>query len=110
MNTRDSFEAMRCLSGSMLEAARANDWEALVRLECDLARRRDALAAQPDRLGALTAEERERVGTIVREMQAEDRAIRQIVEPYLDSVRALLSGRARKRDLSNSYGAFAQSP
>ena len=110
MNILDDFEAMRGLSGGMLESARANDWERLIRLEHELADRRDALAAGPDRVAGLTPDQRKRVDTIIRGMQADDHAIRQIVEPYLDSVRALLSRRARKRDLSRSYGAFAQSP
>ncbi|MCB1896777.1 MAG: flagellar protein FliT [Zoogloeaceae bacterium] len=109
MNTLDDFEAMRGLSAGMLASARANDWERLTRLEHELANRRDALAAGPDHLAGLSRDECHRVGTIIREMQAHDHAIRQIVEPYLDSVRALLSRRARKRDLSRSYGAFAQS-
>lgn len=45
MNILDDFEAMRGLSGGMLESARANDWERLIRLEHELADRRDALAA-----------------------------------------------------------------
>ncbi|MCB1907771.1 MAG: flagellar protein FliT [Rhodocyclaceae bacterium] len=98
------------LSSRMRAAAQANDWDQLVRLEQELADRRDNFAADAGRFAGIAPIERERITAIIRAMQADDRAIREIVEPCLGSIRDLLSRSARKRDLSRSYGAFAQSP
>jgi len=108
MDPAERFEAMSRLSRQMVVAARQNDWDALCRLESELAALRDQPAPDPQALARLPQAERERLVALITSMQADDAAVREVVEPFLDSVRGLLSSRSRSRDLRRSYGAFSQ--
>lgn len=105
------YEAMLQLSRQMVDAASANDWDRLLALEKSEAELRETLRseAQPDGAG-LSADERERVGELIREIQTNHARVRDVVEPWLGSVRQLLGRQTRERSLRDSYGAFTQAP
>ncbi len=108
MEPVERFEAMSRLSRQMVAAARQNDWDTLCRLESELATLRDLPAPEPQALARLPQAERVRLAALIETMQADDAAVREVVEPFLDSVRGLLSSKSRSRDLRRSYGAFSQ--
>lgn len=111
MNALDHYERVAALYACMVDAAQANDWDLLVELEHKAAAERKALPRLEDMPpGSLGAQERARIGELIRAALDDDARVRAVVEPWLASARGLLSGRSRERDLRGSYGAFSQSP
>lgn len=107
MSSLALYESMSTVSAAMVEAARANDWDRLVTLEREMAALRDeimrAAGASQEPLGATEAA---RKAELIAAMLENDVEIRQHVEPWLASVRKLLSGAARDRAVRTAYGAF----
>lgn len=107
MSSLDLYESMSTVSASMVEAAQANDWDRLVALEHEMAALRDqiirAAGASRETLGEAEAA---RKAELIAAMLENDVEIRQHVEPWLASVRKLLSGNTRDRAVRAAYGAF----
>lgn len=101
------FESMSVVSATMVEAARANDWDRLVTLEREMAAlRNEILHAAAAAQAPLDAAEAARKAELIAAMLEDDVEIRKHVEPWLGSVRKLLSGTARDRAVRAAYGAF----
>ncbi|MDQ7990742.1 MAG: flagellar protein FliT [Candidatus Dactylopiibacterium sp.] len=100
------YESMSELSGKMAAAARANDWPELERLEHELSALRDRLRIidPPSYQAALPEAERQRKVVLIRQILAEDREIRAHVQPWMESVRGMLSSGTRQRALNSAYG------
>lgn len=97
------YESMCNLSGQMREAAQKNDWDQLCSLEHKVADLREHL--QRDPIPAVQDEaSRQAKIRLIHQILADDREIRSHVEPWMDGVRQLLAGGARKRALHNAYG------
>lgn len=105
------FEDLHALSLLMVQAARANDWDALTAHERALAAARDRLIeaqargeiAEPSEPAALA-----RKAALLGDMQAHDAEIRRHVEPWMGSARKLLGKRTRGRvadQVRAAYGA-----
>ncbi|KAF7598184.1 MAG: flagellar protein FliT [Candidatus Dactylopiibacterium carminicum] len=97
---------MSDLSGQMLEAARANDWDGLCALEHEVASLRDHLVHEdpPALAVALDESTRQRKLALIRKILADDREIRAYAMPWMEDVKHLLSGGARKRAINQAYG------
>jgi flagellar protein FliT len=107
MSTLALFESMAAVSAERVEAAQANDWDRLATLEREMARVRDELMRiGPDDgpAGYRSDAEPLRKAALAAQMLENDREIRRHVEPWLASVRKLLSGSARERALRAAYG------
>lgn len=100
LNTYDSLSAT---TGHMLNAARSGDWDRLVGLEKDCA---DIVA----RLSSLENEDplppgvRDRKIALLRKVLADDAAIRDITQPYLKRLEAMLGANRSEQRLLNAYG------
>lgn len=109
MSTMDSqqilstYEAVSALTGQMLDAAKVRDWHNLVRLESDCAshvrRLQDGEAAAP-----LSGESRARKVAIIHQILAHDRAIRDLTEPWMAQLSALMHNAGTERKLAAAYG------
>lgn len=98
------YEAVFDLTGQMLEAARARDWEHLARLEAHCADHVRALQAGADPL-PLAGAARERKVSLIRQILEADRAIRDLTTPWMAELAALLSSTRAERKLTSAYGA-----
>ena len=107
----DPFEDLHALSLLMVQAARANDWDALAAHERELAAARDRLikaqahgeVVEPTDPATLA-----RKVEVLRDMHAHDAEIRRHVEPWMGSARKLLGERTRGRvadQVRAAYGA-----
>ncbi|WP_407278255.1 flagellar protein FliT [Aromatoleum evansii] len=107
MSSLALYESMSTVSAAMVEAARANDWDRLVTLEREMAALRDEImrttSASHEALGNAEAA---RKAELIAAMLEDDVEIRKHVEPWLASVRKLLSGNVRDRAVRAAYGAF----
>jgi len=100
------YESILQLSGRMVVAAEANDWDLLCTLESEVTLLRERLQHedQPYQQASLDEAARQRKAALIRKILADDREIRSHAEPWMESVRTLLAGGARQRAVNNAYG------
>lgn len=98
------YEQMRALSGLMVEAARANDWDRLIDLENNVATLRNRLIAEEGG-GQLAPDEVEQKRHLIRTILQDDAEVRRHTEPWMEHVRQFLGGEARKQRIDRAYGA-----
>lgn len=98
-----TYDSLSATTGHMLAAARSADWDRLVSLERDCA---DIVA----RLSSLESEDplppgiRDRKAALLRKVLADDAAIRDITEPYMKRLEAMLGTNRSEQRLLNAYG------
>jgi flagellar protein FliT len=97
------YEAMAGISDQMLAAASANDWDRVVQLEqqCNACVRQ--LKANGDGQ-PLAGQERVRKVNAIRKMLASDRQIRDLTQPWMAKLSALMNNNATERRLARAYG------
>jgi len=88
------YEALERASNDMLAAARAADWDQVVKLEgaCVLLIAQLKHAASET---ALAAEERRQKSRIMQRILVNDAEIRDLAEPWLDDLDRMLGGKPR---------------
>jgi flagellar protein FliT len=98
------YQSMSDLTGRMLDAARSRDWENLVELESHCARNvqllKDGEGAAP-----LSGDSRAKKVQIIHQILAHDREIRNLTEPWMAELSALISSTGTERKLAAAYGA-----
>ncbi|MES2534924.1 MAG: flagellar protein FliT [Pseudomonadota bacterium] len=98
------YQAVSDLTDQMLVAARARDWEQFCELESNCAshveiiRNQDTAVALPDPV-------REQKVRIIHQILAHDRAIRDITEPWMAQLSAMINSAGAEHKLSKAYGA-----
>jgi flagellar protein FliT len=98
-----TYDVLSATTGRMLAAARHEDWDRLVSLEKDCA---DLVA----RLSALETDDplpagiRERKAALLRKVLADDAAIRDLTQPYLKRLEAMLGTNRSEQRLLDAYG------
>jgi flagellar protein FliT len=90
-----TYEYIAKLTSEMVIAARTSNWDALSQLE-------DACADQSRRIEespapALTGESRVRKVDLMKKILANDRAIREITEPWMAQVDNMMRGMSRQQ-------------
>jgi flagellar protein FliT len=97
------YDQLSQVTGSMLSAARAADWDRLISLEQDCS----ALVARLSSLerdAPLPEPLRSRKASLIRKVLGDDAAIRDITEPWLAQLGEMLGTHRRSRRLLDSYG------
>lgn len=98
------YENVAVITDQMLAAARTGDWEKLVALESRCARQVEILRNEEPR-AALPGNVRDRKVKIIKKILEDDREIRNITEPWMAQLSALLNSTSTERKLSQTYGA-----
>lgn len=97
------YEAMVGITDQMLAAASSNDWDRLVQLEHQCAacvrQLKDNGDGQP-----LAGQERVRKVDAIRKMMAADRKIRDLTQPWMANLSALMNNNQTERRLARAYG------
>lgn len=101
--TQELYEALGKVSASMVEAARANDWDRLAALEAEMTTTREALASRPDPTGLDDGELLRRAALITTILE-NNREVRRHVEPWMQSARKLFKSGERERTVRAAYG------
>jgi flagellar protein FliT len=97
------YEAMVGITDQMLATATDNDWDRVVQLEQQCAACVRQLKASGD--GApLAGQERVRKANAIRKMLASDRKIRDLTQPWMAKLSALMNNNATERRLARAYG------
>ncbi|HVK94229.1 MAG TPA: flagellar protein FliT [Noviherbaspirillum sp.] len=98
------YETVAAITDQMVVAARNGDWERLALLESHCASQ-VAILKQDESPAPLTAGVRERKATIIKKILADDREIRNITEPWMAQLSAMIDSTSAERKLSKAYGA-----
>jgi flagellar protein FliT len=101
-------ESVARATGRMLDAARAGDWDMLVVAEkaCAILVERLRTAGEAPALDASQANRKE---ALIRQMLADDAAIRDITQPELARLAKLLSASTQETRLARAYAEGAAS-
>ena len=88
------YEAIEKASADMVEAARAGDWEHVIKLEgaCVLLISQLKNAARSQ---ALSVEESQLKSRIMRRVLVNDAEIRHLAEPWLEDIEQLMNGKPK---------------
>ncbi len=97
------YETVAVITDQMLSAARAGDWDQLSTLELHCASH-VATLKKNDPPVALSGAIRERKVEIIQRILADDREIRNITEPWMTQLSALINSSGTERKLANAYG------
>jgi flagellar protein FliT len=97
------YETVSDLTGQMLAAAKAGDWDHLAELESHCAQRIQALR-QGESATQLAGEVRSRKVQIIQQILAHDRAIRDLTMPWMARLSALVQSTGTERKLAAAYG------
>jgi len=100
----DIYQEMSTLSSRMVEAARASDWDNLIRLEKSVVALRLSLSADDDN-SRLTTSEIEAKRALIQRILDDDAEIRRHTEPWMEQVRQFLGGSVRRKQVESAYGA-----
>ncbi|MBI3711428.1 MAG: flagellar protein FliT [Burkholderiales bacterium] len=104
----DIYEKVATLTAEMRLAAQSHDWELLEKLESDCSAQVGTLKRHESSLEAeinLPVELKQRKINIIKQILADDRAIREITEPWMTELSKLMSSASTSRKLTHSYGA-----
>lgn len=93
-NLLSYYEAIEKASADMVEAARAGDWDHVIKLEgaCVLLISQLKNAA---RIDALSVEESQLKSRIMRRVLVNDAEIRHLAEPWLEDIEQLMHGKPK---------------
>ncbi len=98
------YETVSQISGQMLVAAQAHDWERFESLGTRYVQEIDAIKAETPS-DALTSVQRIKKGQIIREILGNDRAIRDITQPWMRELQAMMHKVGTQRKLQQAYGS-----
>ena len=110
MNSAETLAAYRSISsitGEMVGAARAGEWDRLTALErhcAALVAQFGAVAVQPARL---TSDELRQKAELIHKILADDAEIRRHAEPWMERVQTLLGNAGMERRLRRAYDSDA---
>jgi flagellar protein FliT len=97
------YEAMVGITNQMLAAATANDWDRLATLELQCAACVRQLKANGDGQ-PLAGQERVRKVDAIRRMLAADRQIRDLTQPWMAKLSAMINNKGNERRVARAYG------
>lgn len=98
------YEAVTSLTGQMLDAAKSGDWENLSQLESHCAGHVQILK-NGEPAAPLAADTRARKVAMIHQILANDRAIRDVTEPWMAHLSAMMNSAGTERKLSSAYDA-----
>lgn len=98
------YEKVAGITHQMVVAAREYNWEQLAALESQCACHVEALRGN-EHTAPLTGVVREQKVRIIQKILADDREIRNITEPWMNQLAAMMKSAGTERKLSHAYGA-----
>jgi flagellar protein FliT len=98
------YEAMVGITDQMLAAASASDWDRLAQLEHQCAACVRQLKAGEALNQPLGAPERAKKAHAIRRMLASDRQIRDLTQPWMARLTAMINNKTVERRIARAYG------
>lgn len=107
MNNNDlisHYEQVAKITGHMLDAAKASDWDRLSELEVTCSHRVQVIREQAS-TPEISDENRQRKIDLIKKILADDKAIRDLTEPWMHHLSNLMKNSNTSRKLSEAYGS-----
>jgi flagellar protein FliT len=98
-----AYAAMGELTGQMVSAAGAADWDRLEALEQRVTAHVERLKANEGAV-ELDGEQRQRKVSLIRKMLDDDRKVRDLTMPWMAQLSRLINSTGAERRLANAYG------
>lgn len=99
------YEAVADITDKMLAAARTGDWEQLAALETRCSSQVEFIKQNDKPRLPLSPLAREQKTRIIKKILDDDRQIRDITEPWMARLSAMINSAGTERKLSQAYGA-----
>lgn len=99
------YASVADITDQMLSAARAGDWDRVCTLESCCARHVETLKSGEAPV-ALSGADRERKVAMIQKILADDREIRNIAQPWMTKLSALMHNASSEQKLSQAYRTF----
>jgi len=103
----DLYERVAELMQQMLAAARNGDWDQLTMLESRCSAEVAMIRRGDVPLQALSAVGRERKTRLIEKILQDDREIRDLTQPWMTQLSALMNNAGTERKLARTYGSNA---
>jgi flagellar protein FliT len=98
------YQHVAVITDQMLAAARSSDWDQLVELESRCADHIAVLTSAEARAD-LPGQARAQKVSIIKQILADDRAIRDLTMPWMAHLSSMISSNCNERKLVQAYGA-----
>jgi flagellar protein FliT len=98
------YETVADITDKMLAAARTGDWEQLAALESHCSSQVEMLKLSDHPQQPLTPTAREQKTRIIKKILEDDRQIRDLTEPWMARLSALMKSSGTERKLAQVYG------
>lgn len=98
------YETVADITDQMLAAARTGNWEQLAELESLCSSQVDIIKQSDQPREPLTPVAREQKARILKKILEDDRRIRDITEPWMAQLSAMMKSTGTERKLSQTYG------
>ncbi len=98
------YTAIGDLTGRMVAAANASEWEQLYELEIEV--NAHVAVLKMNEAGVhLEGEQRQQKATLIKKMLADDRQVRDQIQPWMAQLSKLISSTGTERRVVNAYGS-----
>ena len=101
-NIIDSYQSISQLTGQMLMAAKAGDWDGLTELELHCRSKVAELKSMKEGL-TLDSEHKKQKVEVIKKILADDKRIRELTEPWMNSLHAILSTNYKGKLVTEAY-------
>lgn len=98
------YQQVAAITDQMLAAARSSDWDQLVELESRCAGQ-IAVLTSVEAHAALPGQARAQKVRIIKQILADDRAIRDLTMPWMAQLSSMINSNCNERKLERTYGA-----
>jgi flagellar protein FliT len=99
------YEKVADITDQMLLAARSGNWEQLAALESHCSNQVEIIKQSDEARQPLTPVAREHKTRIIKKILEDDRQIRDITEPWMARLSAMMKSNGTERKLAQTYGA-----
>lgn len=97
------YAAMGELTGQMVAAASASEWEQLHELELEVTAH-VAVLKTTEAAVPMEGEQRRQKATLIKKMLEDDRQVRDLLQPWMAQLSKLINSTGTERRLVNAYG------
>jgi flagellar protein FliT len=98
----DSYKSISILTGEMVVAARAGDWDELTELEQICRSKVETLKMMKEGITMNSDGKKEKV-EVIKKILADDARIRELTEPWMTSLHAILSANHKGKMVDKAY-------
>ena len=98
----DSYESISILTGKMVMAASAGDWDGLTELELSCRAKVEQLKNRKEGVMLDSGDKKQKVEMIIK-ILADDARIRQLTEPWMTSLHSILTANRNGKLVSKAY-------